>query len=838
MAWVAITNNPNWQYNNSPEDPGAGSPLRALWLKQTNGIRTIGSGAGAHQVYSEVRRVGDTTNRSRGELSKSYWDAREGTLSSYAVNNFDPKLVFDFTGNVFKTGGGISTFSNSVTHARAGQATMVDSDGLLKWAPHNLLKFSEDYSGNGWFRTAYTVTPNNDLAPDGTTTANLVSTTSGSASYLMDDGYAFTNTGNYTLKVWAKANTGDSTLRVWLWMLGGSSGSPGTTTFNLTNEWQLLEINATITTSGAPRIRIDQPNAGASTFYLWGAHAYRSDLGGMVNNSAQSTGFETYVPTTNSAVYAPRVGHHVYNGSAWVNEGILHESEARTNLLTSSGDVSGTGWTGSMTRGAVTAGSPLGTYQTISPVSNGIVDIAIRYQLGKTLTSGATYVTSSLVKYSAGSGWFILRPYDTGLGGRRAWFDLQNGVVGTKDADVLDYGMIDYGDGWWLCWASDNVSSTSGGFIVEVPNSNGGFSASADDVILIAGTQYEQGTTPSSYIPTTSSTVTRAAETLTVPAANLPWPTPVVIGSELVTNGTFDSNTNNWTAFNSTLSVDSNRLKIVNDGIFGSATHQFTTVSNKVYLVTADLIYGGAVDGRILINEGQFGGSIYSALDTMASFDKTFSIVFKAVSHLTNIVLQNAFGTSGGFGSTGGFNFWDNVSIKEINPLALSIQMDGRMTYADNSQLYEVSHYFWNINSSNRIVSALQTTGSFIGKQLFEQRDAGEIDSVTGTNTDYSPGINVPFNISARHGSTFVNGSHEGTLLTANTTPTALPDLSSTNLLLGYIFMGTIAQFRVWDNDLTDAGIVEATEPSTEPSLQLTFDGSSTNSFTVLDWSE
>ena len=52
----------------------------------------------------------------------------------------------------------------------------------------------------------------------------------------------------------------------------------------------------------------------------------------MVNNSAQSTGFETYVPTTSSAVYAPRVGHHVYNGSAWVNEGILHESEARTNL--------------------------------------------------------------------------------------------------------------------------------------------------------------------------------------------------------------------------------------------------------------------------------------------------------------------------------------------------------------------------------------------------------------------------------------------------------------------------------------------------------------------------
>ena len=185
-----------------------------------------------------------------------------------------------------------------------------------------------------------------------------------------------------------------------------------------------------------------------------------------------------------------------------------------------------------------------------------------------------------------------------------------------------------------------------------------------------------------------------------------------------------------------------------------------------------------------------------------------------------------------------GTGYFDNISLKEVNPLALSIQIDGKMTYADRDALYDVAHYFWNINSSNRIISALQTTGSFTGKQLFEQRDAGEIDSVTGTNTDYSPGINVPFNISARHGSTFVNGSHEGTLLTANTTPTDLPDLSSTNLELGYTFMGTIAQFRVWDEDLTDAGIVEATEPSTEPSLQLTFDGSSTTSFTVLDWSE
>jgi hypothetical protein len=55
-----------------------------------------------------------------------------------------------------------------------------------------------------------------------------------------------------------------------------------------------------------------------------------------------------------------------------------------------------------------------------------------------------------------------------------------------------------------------------------------------------------------------------------------------------------------------------------------------------------------------------------------------------------------------------------------------------------------------------------------------------------------------------------MNGAVDGTALTADTTPTALPNLSSSTLSLGYDFMGTIAQFRMWDEDLTDTGITEA----------------------------
>jgi hypothetical protein len=399
---------------------------------------------------------------------------------------------------------------------------------------------------------------------------------------------------------------------------------------------------------------------GAATTFSSAITHTRASSATMVNSSG------TLVTVGNNV---PRTGHHIYNGSAWVNEGILHESEARTNLLTSSGDLDGTGWAGNGTRGTVTAGSPFGTFQTFSPVASSVnLGGAQRYQIGKPLTSGSTYVGWTLAKYSAGSGWLTVNLYDTGKANEQAWFDLQNGVVGSKQSLIIDHGMVDYGDGWWLCWASSNAASTSGGLAVEVPNGDGVQTCTISDVILIAGSQFELGATPSSYIPTTSATVTRAAETLTVPAANLPY---------------------------------------------------------------------------------------------------------------------------------------DNTNM--------SIQIDGKMTYADRNTTLDVQPYRWQLSSSNYIDTRLTTSGGRTGQPVFAQRDgtSGYDTSEGGTNV-YSPGTNVPFNLAGRYGSTFINGAHEGTLLTANTTPTALPDLSATDLELGNIFMGTIGQFRMWDEDLTDAGIVEA----------------------------
>ena len=575
-------------------------------------------------------------------------------LSVYAVGGFDPKLALDFIGNTYRTGGADSTLANSVTHARAGHATMVDSDGLLKWAPHNLLTYSQDFSS--WPTSPnVTITSNTIIAPDGTTTADSA-VFDGNANARVEQG--ITQTGSRVLAVWMKVPSGTQGVYI-----GFTSGDLSLVT--VTDQWVLYSYESASGTY--PRINCRD----IATVHIWGAHAYRRDLGGMANNPDTSN---SYVPTTTSAVYAPRVGHHVYNGSAWVNEGVHHESEARTNLVTNSNDLNASGWFKNNATVTLNAGvSPDGTSNANKFIPN-IVSATHNAYMQKSLQNSASKHSFSVYVASAGYGFATVSNLgSTANDYYSVVIDLSNGTKtatyssGThtdKTCTVEDVGsfyrVTISGDGerYYLVGASDTGTYTPSlyGFKSFAGNGTSG--------ILIYGAQVEAGSTPSSYIPTSGSTVTRAAETLTVPAANLPY-----------------SSTN------------------------------------------------------------------------------------------------------------------------------MSIQIDGKMTYAGDGSSDRFVQ--WGTQGGEEIRLVLEYGGAQTGSPTFIQRAGGVIDILSDLNA-YSPNTNVPFNIASRHGSTFINGAVDGTALTADTTPVALPDLSTTDLNLGYDFMGTIAQFRMWDEDLGDTGIAEA----------------------------
>jgi hypothetical protein len=417
----------------------------------------------------------------------------------------------------------------------------------------------------------------------------------------------------------------------------------------------------------------------------------------------------TYVDSTGTlqtaAINEPRVGHHVWNGSAWVNEGLLHESEARTNLLLRSEEFDNSDWVKSnatITANAATA--PFGGTTADKLVENTASSThGVRKDFNTlSIVSGQRYACSIYAKASERVAISIT------LSGFSNWninptirVNLNTGaVISTAGLDF--FAAEDVGGGWYRV-ALVTVPAVANGTstpVIELALVDGTVSYTGDGTsgIFIWGAQFEAAPTPSSYIPTSGSTVTRAADVLTIPAANLPW-----------------------------------------------------------------------------------------------------------------------------------------------NPLAVSIQMDGRVTYADTNQFEAVRFFEWRrtpSDSNNRLQLRLDTNSTRTGRFVVNQVFNGTPHFLGETGDTYTPDVLVPFNVSGRFGSNFINGAREGVALTQRTDVTGLPDLSTADLNLGWErYNGTIRTFRMWGQDIGDTGLVEATEPSLVPSLSLTFDETE-NSFIVEDWSE
>lgn len=367
----------------------------------------------------------------------------------------------------------------------------------------------------------------------------------------------------------------------------------------------------------------------------------------------------------------PRLNHHVYNGDTFVNKGLLHESDARTNFLTYSEDFTDASW-GKVNTGtlAVDTTGPDGQTSAVTLSDSGAGGVGqVRVQKGVTVSANTKYTLSVFAKEDQLANISLIPFNFTTPPDGYTYFDISSGVVG--DVAFGHTATIeDYGNGWYRCAVTFTTdgADTSGVIGIQAIATNGNAIVDLDGTssVLIYGAQFEEGSTPSSYTPTAGATATRAAETLTIPAANLPW-----------------------------------------------------------------------------------------------------------------------------------------------NPLSISIQMQGEMTYADNDNSVEALLYDWSADSANYARGRLNTSGSRTGELNFYQSQAGTVDLIFNTEP-LSSGLNVPFNFCVTHASTFVAAAVNGTALITNTTPTALPDLSATDLQLGYVFMGTIRKFRFWADDIGEAGITEA----------------------------
>ena len=226
---------------------------------------------------------------------------------------------------------------------------------------------------------------------------------------------------------------------------------------------------------------------------------------------------ESYIDPS-VARYLPRRGHYVYNDQAWTNRGLLLESEARTNLITYS--IPDTNW--SPIRASVSEGvalAPDGTMTASKGVEDTSTSATHRVDFDLTVTDGSSYSWSVFAK-AAERDSVAMEIGAGSISASYARFDLSSGVVAEEVGGAIGY-IEDFGNGWYRCTVNGLAGVTDRVLIGICDGATQSYTGDGTSGIYLWGAQLEEGSTPSSYMPTNGATFTRAAETLTVAAADL-----------------------------------------------------------------------------------------------------------------------------------------------------------------------------------------------------------------------------------------------------------------------------------------------------------------------------
>lgn len=221
----------------------------------------------------------------------------------------------------------------------------------------------------------------------------------------------------------------------------------------------------------------------------------------------------------------PRIDYDPVSGEC---RGILIE-EQRTNLFTQSQDFSNAAWSksqGAVVEEGIAAWSGKSQYR-LTATEAGAFAGRITRAVG---VSSASYSCGFFIKRGTANWTCITVEMAAAAKGRRVWFDLVDGVVGgnvsagnSQNQWAWRAGIHKVSDSEFFCWVSVDVTeSGSLSSVIIAPDFNLSSTVSVGNSIFISGAQLEAGAFPTSYIPTTTAQVTRAADVCSVDNLS-PW---------------------------------------------------------------------------------------------------------------------------------------------------------------------------------------------------------------------------------------------------------------------------------------------------------------------------
>ena len=190
-------------------------------------------------------------------------------------------------------------------------------------------------------------------------------------------------------------------------------------------------------------------------------------------------------------------------------KGLLIE-ESRTNNLVRSEDF-GTTWT----QTNISVSSDVAVAPDGNTTADKIIENTASGIHGVDQSTTFTAIPYTLSFYAKKDERIWVRAFLSGLSS--TWFNVDNGTVGTV-ASGFTASIVDAGNGWYRCSITGTASagtSTSG---VRIATGDGLNTYLGDGTsgIFLWGAQLEQGSFPTSYIPTTTASVVRSADVCSI----------------------------------------------------------------------------------------------------------------------------------------------------------------------------------------------------------------------------------------------------------------------------------------------------------------------------------
>lgn len=232
------------------------------------------------------------------------------------------------------------------------------------------------------------------------------------------------------------------------------------------------------------------------------------------SRASSGTYFDANGVLQSAGVNAARF-NHVFNGTSWVSRGLLVE-EQRTNLALYSEQIDHTAWLkfdSNVTANLSTA--PDGTTAADKVIPNTVsANHGVYNSSAISISSGTQYTVSVYAKASGYNFLYLVCNVRGSSASTGVCVNLTDGTQSNGGASGT-YTVTNVGDGWWRIACTATASSTSG-YIEIWPRSTAGGASSTigngTDGVLVWGVQLEAGAFATSYIPTTSASVTRSAD--------------------------------------------------------------------------------------------------------------------------------------------------------------------------------------------------------------------------------------------------------------------------------------------------------------------------------------